>query len=144
MIGRRARGLHRASPRRGTEHKGVKTMTHDLNAIDNWTAEECAECMLTLNSEVRDDVAENLEFYREHCRFIVSDDEKGLAHHDAIRLSLAHPLATIQVYQRTWGTFIHRFEHKPMMTLEGDQVTHVATYRNGKRVRVAARGKATS
>lgn len=46
-----------------------------LEAIDHWTAEQCHECMTRLNGESvwLDVVAADLDFYREHCRWIMAD-----------------------------------------------------------------------
>jgi hypothetical protein len=56
-----------------------KAMTKDqaialFRSIDGWDEQQCDLCMMTYNGESgRNDIAANLEFYREHCRYIVRD-----------------------------------------------------------------------
>lgn len=51
--------------------------------IDGWTAEQCDNAMRRLNSETRhlEEIANNLEYYREHCRYLVRD-HAGLTNED--------------------------------------------------------------
>lgn len=45
-------------------------------AIDNWTPDQCQDFMAWANGESRKvpgEIASNLEFYREHCRYIFRD-----------------------------------------------------------------------
>lgn len=105
-------------------------MAYDLDSVDGWNAAQCEECMLTLNCEQRNDVAANLEFYREHCRCLITDNHEGLARDTAIELSVRNPRLSVQVYQWPWGSFCHRFETTIQTSLDGYPVRHVATYRS--------------
>lgn len=49
---------------------------HAFLAIDNWTPEQCQDFMTWANGESRKvagEIAGNLEYYREHCRYIFRD-----------------------------------------------------------------------
>lgn len=46
-----------------------------FQGIDNWTSEQCRSFMFSMNGESKhlEEIANNLEFYREHCRYIFRD-----------------------------------------------------------------------
>ena len=44
-----------------------------IKSLDESSPSQCEFIMKHLNSESRNDVEQNIEFYREHCRYLVSD-----------------------------------------------------------------------
>jgi hypothetical protein len=57
----------------GTPGTCVNSLKKLFLSIDNWDASMCRWAMRTFNSEERNDVEDNLDFYREHCRLIIGD-----------------------------------------------------------------------
>ena len=61
----------------------LRSAVSAFKAIDDWTPNQCDQAMRFLNGESRnlEEITNNLEFYREHCRYLFRD-HAGLTNED--------------------------------------------------------------